>query len=159
MRPFPSSFRNTRVLYAFASASVFLMSIGVLLTYAASQASENPQDGAPPPQYDKAIFHEPVPSDQLAFLDNLVGEPSGEVAKNKQFGKLLRALVPDCIFHYGWDMSLLKALDTVLKGSSSLVQVRDGRYVMVSGRSGPYLQGRGFMWIDMQDGIGLGGFY
>jgi hypothetical protein len=30
---------------------------------------------------------------------------------------------------------------------------------MLSGRRGPYLGGRGFLWIDLQDGIGLGGFY
>ena len=68
-------------------------------------------------------------------------------------------MIPDCVFHYGWDMSLFNALDTVLKGSPLPVEIRDGRYVMVSGRSGPYLLGRGFMWIDMQDGIALGGFY
>jgi uncharacterized protein YecT (DUF1311 family) len=68
-------------------------------------------------------------------------------------------VVPDCVFHYGWDMSLFSALDTVLKGSRLPVEIREGRYVMVSGRSGPYLLGRGFMWVDMQDGIALGGFY
>jgi uncharacterized protein YecT (DUF1311 family) len=68
-------------------------------------------------------------------------------------------VVPDCVFHYGWDMSLFNALDTVLRGSPVPVEIRDGRYAMVSGRSGPYLLGRGFMWTDMQDGIALGGFY
>jgi hypothetical protein len=32
-------------------------------------------------------------------------------------------------------------------------------YLVVSGRSGPYLAGRGFVWIDLQDGLALGGFY
>jgi len=63
------------------------------------------------------------------------------------------------MFHYGWDMPLADALEKVLTGSPLPVQIRDGRYVMVSGRSGPYLSGRGFMWIDRQDGIALGGFY
>jgi hypothetical protein len=47
----------------------------------------------------------------------------------------------------------------VLDGSELPAQIRDGRYVVVSGRKGPYLRGRGFMWIDMQDGIALGAFY
>ena len=98
-------------------------------------------------------------SDQLAFLKTLAGSTSDKTVRDKQYSKLLHSVIPDCEFHYGWDMSLFNALDTVLKGSSQPVTVRDGRYMMVSGHSGPYLLGRGFMWIDMQDGIALGGFY
>jgi hypothetical protein len=56
-------------------------------------------------------------------------------------------------------MPLIDALEMVIKGSSIPVRIRDGRYVTVSGHSGPYLGGRGFIWIDLQDGIVLGGFY
>jgi hypothetical protein len=63
------------------------------------------------------------------------------------------------MFHYGRDMPLLDALEMVLNGSPQPVRIRDGRYFLVSGRSGPYLAGRGFIWMDMQDGIALGGFY
>jgi uncharacterized protein YecT (DUF1311 family) len=56
-------------------------------------------------------------------------------------------------------MPLPDALEMVLKGSTLPVRIRDGRYVMVSGRSGPYLMGRGFIWVDMQEGVVLGGFY
>jgi len=71
----------------------------------------------------------------------------------------MHSVIPDCMFHYGWDMPLADALEKVLNGSPLPVQIRDGRYVVVSGRSGPYLAGRGFIWIDLQDGIALGGFY
>ena len=47
----------------------------------------------------------------------------------------------------------------VFEGSRDPVQIRDGRYVTLSGERGPYLRGRGFLWIDMQDGVVLGGFY
>ena len=63
------------------------------------------------------------------------------------------------MFHYGHDMSLDSALDTVLPGSTVPVQARDHRYVLISGHRGPYLRGTGFVWVDMQDGIVLGGFY
>jgi uncharacterized protein YecT (DUF1311 family) len=56
-------------------------------------------------------------------------------------------------------MPLPDALEMVLKGSTLPVRIRDGRYEMVSGRSGPYLMGRGFIWVDMQGGVVLGGFY
>jgi len=46
----------------------------------------------------------------------------------------------------------------VLKEFSTAGSNPDGRYLMLSGRSGPYLAGRGFVWIDLQDGIVLGGF-
>src|ERR1700683_1910314 len=56
-------------------------------------------------------------------------------------------------------MPLADAVDKMIKGSPLPVRIRDGRYVIVAGRMGPYLGGRGFVWIDMQDGIALGGFY
>ena len=121
----------------------------------------------PPPAYDKAIFQKPIPGAQLAFLNQFAGVPSGDAVKDKQFHKAINGAIPDPMFHYGKDMPLDDALDMVLKGSPQPVQVRDGRYVIVSSRMGPlshwlqdpHLAGRGFIWIDMQDGIVLGGFY
>jgi hypothetical protein len=113
----------------------------------------------PGSNYDKAIFQKPIPGDQLTFLNQFDGTPAKDLFHNKQFRKLMHSVIPDCTFHYGRDMPLTDALDMVFKGSTLPVQIRDGRYLMVSGRSGPYLAGRGFIWIDLQDGIALGGFY
>jgi uncharacterized protein YecT (DUF1311 family) len=128
----------------------------------------NAQAGAPPLQpdpqppvssYDPAIFQNPIPSDQLAFLNQFAGAASNDLLRDKQFRKLMHGVIPNCMFHYGRDMPLTDALDMVLKGSPLPVRIRDGRYLLVSGRSGPYLAGRGFIWIDFEDGIALGGFY
>jgi uncharacterized protein YecT (DUF1311 family) len=119
-----------------------------------SQASQ-----APVSTYDKAIFHNPIPGDQLAFLNHFSGSTSNHLVRDKQYRKLMQNVIPNWTFHYGWDMSITEALDQVLKGSSLPVQLREGRYFMVSGHNGPYLKGRGFIWIDMQEGIALGGFY
>jgi len=105
------------------------------------------------------VFQKPIPRDQLSFLTQSAGTPSKDLWRDKQFRKLMNSVVPDCVFHYGRDMSFMDALDMVLKGSPLPVQIRDGRYVVVAGRSGPYLAGRGFIWLDLQDGIGVGGFY
>jgi hypothetical protein len=121
-------------------------------------AQQTPAQQAPGPQYDKAIFQKPVPSDQLAFLKNFNGSPVSALIQDKQFNKLLHSVVPDCLFHYGHDMPLVDALTTVLAGPALPVQIRDGRYVMVAGSGGLHGEGRGFMWIDLQDGIALGGF-
>jgi hypothetical protein len=114
---------------------------------------------APGSNYDPALFQRPIPKDQLAFLNQYAGMPSNQLYREKQFRKLMHSFVPDCTFHYGSDKSMYDALDEVIQGSSEPVQIHDRRYVMLSGQMGPFLAGKGFLWIDMQDGIGLGGFY
>jgi hypothetical protein len=120
---------------------------------------QSPQPPAPAVKYDPAIFQNPIPSDQLTFLNQFNAAPSSDLIRDKQFRKVMRNVLPDCVFHYGRDMPLPDAMDKVIQGSPLPVQIRAGRYVLVAGRMGPYLGGRGFLWIDMQDGIALGGFY
>jgi hypothetical protein len=161
---------RVRVSYILGFAALFLMSTGVLLLNAQEsqpqpqspeQQSQEAQSQEPPPPatYDKAVFQKPIPSDQLAFLSRFAGTPANNLVRDKQFRKLMHSVIPDCMFHYGHDMPLSDAIEIVLKGSPLPVQIRDGRYLTVSGRSGPYLGGRGFLWIDLQEGIALGGFY
>jgi uncharacterized protein YecT (DUF1311 family) len=179
MPSFRASLRKLKVSYVLEFASLFLIPTGILLPNAAGHGSVDAQESGPLPQssepcpqepqaqqpqapvskYDKAIFLKPIPNDQLAFLNQVAGKPSGDAVRDKQFRKLMQTVIPNPMFHYGWDMPLADALDAVLKGSPQPVQIRDGRYVIVSGRSGPYLAGRGFIWIDMHDGVALGGFY
>jgi hypothetical protein len=137
-------------------ASVPLAPSQAPLQQASAQQTTAQQTGGP--QYDKAIFQKLVPSDQLAFLKSFAGAPVSGLVQDKQFNKLLHAVVPDCPFHYGHDMPLVDALTTVLAGPALPIQIRDGRYVMVASSGGLHGEGRGFMWIDLQDGIALGGF-
>ncbi len=123
------------------------------------QAQQPPIPVPPPPPFNVNLFQNRVPAPALAFLSQFDGAPSGALYHDRQFRKLLNATVPNCMFHYGSDMPLTDALDKVLPGSSVPVQIRDNRYLLVSGQRGPYLGGRGFIWIDMQDGIVLGGFF
>lgn len=169
-----SSFGKIKFSRVVGFAALFLLSTSAFWLNAAGHQSRNAQESGSPPEsaepqsqdspaqvsnYDKAIFQKPIPNGQLAFLNQVAGSSTNDVIRDKQFRKLMNSVVPDCMFHYGHDMPLSDALDRVLLGSSLPVQIRDGRYVMVSGRSGPYLAGRGFVWIDMQDGVALGGFY
>jgi uncharacterized protein YecT (DUF1311 family) len=110
-------------------------------------------------KYDKAIFQKPIPADELASLIRLDGARAGDVVRDKQFHAVMRGVIPDCMFHYGWDMPRGEAVDLVLKGSPVPSQLREGRYLAVYGQAGPYLSGRGFVWMDLQDGIGLGAFF
>ena len=184
MPAFRPSLCKFRVTYVFGFSTLFLLGTCLLLPDAmehglakaqqsvspsrspegqAQQAPpQQPPPQAPPPpvsNYDKTLFQKSIPSDQLAFLDQFSGVAAEDVIRDKQFRKLMKSFVPDCMFHYGRDMSLSDALDMVFKGSTLQVQVRDGRYMTMSGLNGPYLSGRGFLWIDMREGICLGGFY
>ena len=109
--------------------------------------------------YDPAIFQTRIPKDQLAGLAQYASWRSGEVWKDKPFRKLAKQIIPDCMFHYGSDKPLDAALDEALSGSPDPAVLHDGRYLVISGSRGPYLGGRGFLWFDLQEGIGLGGFY
>ena len=109
--------------------------------------------------YDKAIFLRPLPPDQLGFLSQFANDSTADLYRSREFRKLMKNFVPDCMFHYGRDMPLQDALDLAMDNSREPVVIREGRYVMLSGARGPYLGGRAFLWIDLQDGIGLGAFY
>lgn len=124
-----------------------------------SQASAAADPLPPPPPYDKGIFQNLIPAPALAFLAQFNGAPAAELWRDRQFHHVVGSNIPNCEFHYGRDMPLSDALDMVLSHSQVPVEVRDNRFVLIAGQRGPYLAGRGFVWIDMQDGIVLGGFY
>jgi uncharacterized protein YecT (DUF1311 family) len=150
--------------FRFRNLPLFLALIliaGCILPFAArgqSPANITP-DRQEPPAPAPAAFQNLIPGDQLAFLNDFAGRPAKEAMKDKRFSKLLKLVIPHSEYHYGRDMPLSDASDDVLAGSKLPVTVRDGRYVMVSGKQGPYLDGRGFLWFDIQSGIALGGVY
>ncbi|HLI77099.1 MAG TPA: hypothetical protein VKV02_09150 [Acidobacteriaceae bacterium] len=117
------------------------------------------RDAPTPVPYDKSIFLTPLDPAQLTALRSFGGAPARDLFHDKQFRKLMKAFVPNCMFHYGRDMPLDDALDMALSNSQIPVQVHDDRYVLLSGNGGPYLSGRAFLWIDTVDGIGLGAFF
>jgi len=156
MPSFRASLRKLSVYLALITAAPFLIGLDVL---AESQESPSQEPQAAVSKYDKSIFQKPIPAEQLTLVNHFVGSSANDTIRDKQFRKFLHSVLPDRTFHYGWDMSPFDAFDRVLTGSPQPVQIRDGRYVIVSSRSGPYLKGRGFIWIDMQDGIALAAFY
>lgn len=116
-------------------------------------------DAPTPLPYDKAIFLTQLDPALLSHLTSFDGAPTADLYHDKQFRRLMKAFVPDCMFHYGRDMPLSDALDISLANSRTPVVVRDNRYILLSGVRGPYLSGRAFLWVDIQDAIGLGAFF
>jgi uncharacterized protein YecT (DUF1311 family) len=147
------------------AASIASQVAGVTAVHNNLQAgdSQTPQDDktVPPPEPPPppAVFHNPIPSDQLAFLNDYAGKTAKEIMKDKRFRKLMKLATPSTEYHYGHDMPLSETSETLLEGAPLPIDVREGRYVMVSSHSGPYLAGKGFLWFDMKEGIALGGVY
>jgi uncharacterized protein YecT (DUF1311 family) len=129
-------------------------------TAPAPTQSADAQPALPPPGPPPAAnFQKLIPPDQLAFLIDYANQPAKSLLKDKRFHNLMKQDISSTEYHYGRDMSLSEAVETVLGGSMQPVRVRDGRFVTLSGSNGPYLGGRGFLWFDMQTGVALGGFY
>jgi uncharacterized protein YecT (DUF1311 family) len=114
-----------------------------------------PPPGPPPP----ANFQNLIPADQLSFLDDYANQPVKVLLKDKRIHNLIKQAISHSQYHYGRDMPLSDAVQTALDGSKLPVLVRDGRFVTVPGNNGPYLDGRTFLWFDMQTGVALGAFY
>jgi hypothetical protein len=165
MRFFVGLLRNAKAIFPPAVTALLLLMAGVLFQLsavvqdaggAAQDAGNGPQPEPPPPP---VVFENKIPSGQLAFLNDYAGHPSKEVFKDKRFKSVMKMVTPRTEYHYGRDMPLSDASETVMEGSQLPVEIRDGRYAMVPGGNGPYLRGRGFLWFDIQEGIALGGFY
>jgi hypothetical protein len=137
-----------------------------LLLAAALAGAQQPDAGqaqpAPPslpPQ--PAVFHDLLPTGELGFLADYDGKMPKEIERDKRFRQLEKLITPSAFYFYHRDRELSEVRDLVLDEAPMPISVRDGRYVMVATVGGPdqNMTGRGFIWIDMQTGIGLGGVY
>ncbi len=159
MRSFPGHFRKWRSASTFVVAAQLLM-VGDLLSFnSAAQQAGNAQQRPPESPPVPAVFQNPIPSDQLAFLNGYAGKMPKEAMKDKRFRNLWKQATPRTTYHYGRDMPLTEASETLLTSEGLPIDVREDRYVMVGSHGGSYLQGRGFIWFDMKEGIALGGVF
>jgi hypothetical protein len=106
-----------------------------------------------------ALFKEPIASDQLEFLSQYEGRPANDVVHEQRLRDLVNKVAPYAPFHAGLDMPLPTVVESMFSTSTQPVEIREGRYAMVFGRRTPNARGRGFIWIDMKEGIALGGIF
>ena len=162
MRLFPTSFHASQIQSTLAFT---VLAGGILLSPAAAQNSGPAQQppaapaAQPAPFPPPAVFENRIPAAQLAFLLDYAGRSTKEVTKDKRFHALMKQIIPRTTYHYGRDMPLSETSETLLDGPPLPVEVRDGRYAMVASHGGPYLQGRGFVWFDLKEGLALGGVF
>jgi hypothetical protein len=107
----------------------------------------------------QVVFQKPIASNQLGFLDDYVGRPANDVVREQKLRELVNQVVPYAPFHLGLDMPLPHAVESMFSNSPVPVDIREGRYVMVTGMRGSNGRGRAFLWIDLQQGISLGGIF
>jgi uncharacterized protein YecT (DUF1311 family) len=153
MKPSPRTFKISSF---FAFAILLLTATGILWSNAFAREIGGT---SPHPAPDNAVFQKPLASDQLSFINSFAGHSSRDAAKDGKYKKLIHTVVPDALYHYHRDIALPDLLETILTSAPLPVEIRDGRYAMVSsetesGGGG----GLGFLWTDMHDGIALGGF-
>jgi uncharacterized protein YecT (DUF1311 family) len=108
----------------------------------------------------ESLFVNPIASDQLTFLNGFARRSSDKVLRDGKYRKLIHTVVPAFPIHFRVDdESLAGTLETVLQSVPLPVEIRDGRYAMIASRGTPTLRGKGFMWVDMQEGIAMGGIF
>jgi len=157
MRFFTLSLRRCNIESTIVFTAVLMIASGFPAANALAQdPADEPLLEAPPPL---AAFQNRIPADQLAFLNDYAGKTAKEIQKDKRFRALRKLAIPRTEFHYGSDMPLSDTVETLLDGAPMPIDIRDGRYALVASHGGPYLEGRGFLWFDMKEGIALGGVY
>lgn len=145
MRTNPTLFRASRVLIPVALAASFLLAADLLF------------GGAPAGE---SLFANTIASDQLTFLNGFARRPSDKVLRDGKYRKLMQTVVPAFPIHFRVDdESLAGTLETVLQSVPLPIEIRDGRYAMIASRGTPTLRGKGFVWVDMQEGIAMGGIF
>jgi len=163
MRSLPQSFRGFRFAAALVTAAQFslcgILFGGILMSRASGQAAGDAPQAPPEPPPPPVVFQNPIPSDQLAFLNDYAGHPASHVMRDKRFRNLMKTAIPRTEYHYGRDMPLYDTSQTLLDGPPLPVKVREGRYVTVASHGGPYLNGRGLLWFDIKEGIALGAVF
>ena len=136
-------------------AILILAATGILWSSALARETGG---ASPLPAPESAVFQKPLASDQLTFINSFAGQSSRDAAKDVKYRKLIHSVVPDALYHYHRDIPLPDVLETVLTNAPLPVDIRDGRYAMVSSETDREGGGLGFLWTDMHDGIALGGF-
>jgi hypothetical protein len=100
------------------------------------------------------------PRDQLAFLNECAGA-TVDTALKKKLRAVIEMAAPVVPFHYSIDLPLTMASQFVLFSQPLSVSIREGRYAMIANTDplGTSDRRRGFLWVDLHQGIVLGGIF
>ena len=154
--PAPSTARNPA---ASDRSPQFVRAAGTAPATIPERKARAPRPQAANPHLRQALFLKPIPAAQLAFLNDDAGLTANDVIRQHQLRELLDQVVPYVPFHLGQDMPLPQVVAAMFSASPQPVEIRAGRYLMLTGIRGHGGRGRAFLWIDMTQGIALGGIF
>lgn len=101
----------------------------------------------------------PLELNLIDWLKDYANQTTFEVISDKKFGNMILAATPPAVFHFGADMMLSDAVTLILHGPAFPVQLRDGRYLMISAERSARGGGESFYWFDLQRGMTFGGVF
>lgn len=104
-------------------------------------------------------FTSPISGSQLAFLNVYAGRPANDADGKHSVKTLVSMVVPYTPYHFGVDFPLPQVLNTLLLNEPQPIEIRDGRYAMMSGARNAIQRRAGLLWVDMREGFSLGAIY
>lgn len=104
-------------------------------------------------------FEKPIESSALSFLKDYANRAADDVDAKRQVKTLVSMVAPYTPFHFGVDFPLPQVVSTLLLNEPQPIEIRDGRYAMMSGIRNAIHKRAGFLWVDMREGIALGGIF
>lgn len=104
------------------------------------------------------LFHSVLSQNDCMILRLLAEASSKDAVKTPQFRTVLERVVPYTPFHFGVDVPLSQALESVLARSAEPARLREGRYALFANTNGS-AGVRGFLWVDLQKGEAVGGIF
>jgi hypothetical protein len=104
-------------------------------------------------------FGRSIEGSALTFLKDYAGRAVDDVDGKRHVKTLVSMVAPYTPYHFGADFPLPQVLDVVMLTVPEPIEIREGRYAMISGSRGPNHRGRGFLWVDMREGFALGGIF
>ncbi len=104
-------------------------------------------------------FTKLIASTQLAFLNDYAGRAVDNADGKQKVKTLVGMVAPYTPYHYGVDFPLPQVISTLLLNEPQPIEIRDGRYAIITGVRNAIHSRRGLLWIDMRKGIALGAIF
>ena len=159
-REIPAAGEITSLAVKIANQSDGMGNPAAKLSLKPNEATLKPANLSGRPKSSRSVsFAKPVVGARIGLLSEYAGKPANDLVREREFRDLVSKVVPYAPFHLGLDMPLPNAIESMFSVSASPLEIRDGKYAMLTGVRGSGGRGRAFLWADIQKGIALAGIF
>ena len=121
---------------------------------------EKPSVNPPAKQMEARLnFTKLITNTQLAFLNDYAGRAVDNADGKQKVKTLVGMVAPYTPYHYGADFPLPQVISTLLLNEPQPIEIRDGRYAILSGFRNAIHNRRVLLWIDMRERVALGAIF